>query len=231
MSDPTVGFFNPSDIVGLEGWEVQSDNETMAQDRAQGLDKHGDEEKSQLHNKRITRQIVLKCFATTGNLSLPKGGLVLESGDHLDGWALAKVPTDWPTLTLNLHKHDNGTSHEEGSCRTYTPSLTVAAGFGVERTPGGFALGIGDTAIGMAGFTYSLQVTHQDELDGVGNWLAGENRDGAESVEIQLTGKGATITPIAGWDKPGAGDARSNTAAETDSASYVHHLKFDAPAE
>lgn len=225
---PVVSFFNPADLLSLATWEVQSDTVATPAERLQGLDATGDEAASALVNKRINTTLVLKCFETSGNLALPVPGTVTSTGHHVDSIALRLSPNDWPTLTVVLHKHDNGATHAEGSCRTYTPTLTIAAGRGIPRAGTGFTLGAADTAVGLASFDYSVSVTHQDEVGDTGNWLAGENRDGMETVQIGLTGKGASITAPAGWDKVDGGDARGNTAAETETASYEHHVAADA---
>lgn len=231
-----ITFFNPSDLSGLldTSWEVQGDSHTPSSDRASSLKSTGDEAVSKLYNAKIAYSVDAECHAETGDLVLPAPGTVSATGFHLDGFTLAPQPTGWPKITLNIHKHNAGSSHVAASCRIYTPTLTIAAGYGINRAGLGFALGVGDTAIGIQSVSYSVEVTHEDVPGDEGDWLAGENRDGVEKFSLTTTGKGATITAPTdathAWDKLSQPAPRSNTSADSETFEYEHHIEFTAPA-
>ena len=225
----TVGFFNPSEQLGLDAsWILQSESPSDTSQRASGTAADGDEAASETFDPKTTITCEFKCFTATGNLTVPKVGTVTAGGYHIDNWTVSYSPTDWPTISVSAHKHTGTTgTHGSASCRTYTPSADLAAGWGISRTVAGWALAEGDTAIGIASAEYSISVTHQDELGEAGEWLAGENRDGAETFKLGLTGTGATVTAPAGWDKLEDGTSKSNQAAGTQSLSWEHHVDHD----
>lgn len=225
----TVGFFNPSEQLGLDAsWELQSEAPSSTSQRASGLGSDGDEAASKLYDPKTAITCKFKCFSASGDLTVPPAGTVTAGGFHIDSWTVTYSPTDWPSISVTAHKHTGTTgTHGVGDCRTYTPSVDLPAGWGISRTVAGWALAEGDTAIGIASAEYSISVTHQDELGEAGEWLAGENRDGAETFKLGLTGAGATVTAPAGWDKLEDGTAKSNQAADTQSLSWEHHVAFD----
>ena len=131
---------------------------------------------------------------------------------------------------MNAHKHETGTNHETGSCRTYTATVTIAAvAFGVPADLGGVALASGAT-VDFRSATYTLGVTHIYEPGRSGEQLAGENHDGVETLEIEFTG-GATADDYEiedGWTNDQKTTTPSNTAATTTSLNLIHHLINDA---
>lgn len=229
----TVSFFAPSTTLEnvVSGGTLQSFNPSKSWERAQGLDKDGDEAASKTHGARSAGAAVFKFFAASGSISLPAPGTVTTDGWHIDSFSLRLSNADWPELTLQVHKHE-GTrgSHNVGSCRTYTPTLTVTAGFGIVMNSGaiagtGFTLSPADT-IGVTSLEYGMSVTHLDENGSDGDWLAGENRDGVETLTIQTVGKGAVTAP-SGWDQTSDNKTDSNQAADTESWEFVHHVQKD----
>lgn len=227
-----VGFFNPVDLFAIGGdWEVQTGpSPKTSRQRAQGLKSTGDEAASKLYDEKKTVTCVYECFAASGNLTLPSVGTITSTGYHIDKVDLSYT-TKWPKMTVSGHLHGGANNHATDDCRTYTSSLTFPAGWGIPRALAGFALAVGDTAIAWASADYSLSCVHLDEPNPeTGDWLAGENRDGTETMSVTLAGVGATITAPAGWDKTEDGNEQSNQAADTESASYEHHLEFDAVA-
>ncbi len=222
-----VGFFNANDPLTLGGgWEVQTVSKSWTKDRKQGLKKNGDEAASKLNNQTDSLTIEYKNFESEGTLSLPPAGEI-RGGYHLDGLTLRLDPNDWPTLSIPVHKH-MPTTHADDSCRTYTPSIAIDAGFGIPRNGlGGFGVAVGDTGIGFSSFEYSLTLTHVDEPGDQGDWLAGENRDGAETVQIGLIGRGATVSAPVGWDKLSEGEGEGNTNSDSETHSWEHHIEAD----
>lgn len=218
MADKLVPFFNPSDIVGLGGnWIVQENNLAHSLSRAQGLNAVGDESASKTYDGKTVGSVVLECQTETGNLSLPNVGGV--SGGYLvENWSLVYSPTGWPRLTINLHNHDDN-AHADGN--KFAPSLTCPAQFGCPSTLG---FSTTDTDVGVRGITYTLGCQHVDENDGVGAHLAGASRDGAETLAVEFTKVPADMTGPADWDEMGDDEKHGNTAAETASYNWEHHV-------
>lgn len=242
----TTSFFSATDVLalnallGLEGslqWLIQSNSPTTAKDRAFGLDSNGDENAWKEHNKRENRTLVYECHALDGFLTLPKAGYVTAGGYHIDSGRLEYTNAGWPKLTLVTHKHVGTTgSHVKGGCRTYTSTLKLPAQFGipssiVDKTlPDGvvqFAVASAGTA--LRSLSYGLAVQHVDEPGGTGEWFAGENRDGAETLDVTFLGipEDAEITVAADWGTPSDGNGTTNTSSSNRTLQLIRHIKKD----
>ena len=217
-----VNFFNPDALITISGWTRQSSSNGGSKQRAQALDENGDELAYREHGNQKSVTMNFVATATTGNLTLPKIGAILN-GYHVDNFTLTYSQASFPTLSVSAHKHGNA-AHDE--CRTYTPSITAPACFGVPSEFGEFDCG---DDVGMRSLSYSCQVNHVDENDGAGEHLAGDNYDGSETVSIDTTGI-TTITAPSGWTNDSSSESKSNTAAETASASFSHHIQHDVAA-
>lgn len=224
-----VGFFNPVDPFALADWNIQNNSPTRSQERAQALKSDGDECASKTYGAKEEQTATYKGCRITGMLALPAVGTVSADGWHLDSWTLTMSNTDWPELSITMHKHGNGKSHTPASCRLYRPTLQLSVGgMGILRTGlGEFSISAEDMAVGITSVTYGLSVTHVDEAGDDGNWLAGENRDGVETFSITITGVGATITAPSGWDEMTHGRTADNTAADTETYEYEHHVSHE----
>jgi hypothetical protein len=224
----SVEFFNPTNPLPIidAAWVIQMVRPNVQKDRSAGPNADGDEAAAKEHNTRTSINCVYKCYATAGSLSLPKVGVV--SGEyHIDSIRV-DMGADWPTLTVTAHKH-SGSTHAEASCRTYTSSVTIAAGWGVPLQITG-AYVMSDAALGSKSASYQLAVTHVDELDlSTGEWKAGENRDGVETADAEFLGQPSdgNLTVTAGWTTLSSETPDSNTASSTRSISLEHHIAKD----
>lgn len=219
----SAAFFNPTSPFGdLTGWAIQTNNPTTSVTRAQALGSAGDELASKLHDTRtsVSATYVLQ---TATSCKIPKFGEIL-GGYHVDTVAITFSNTAFVTMTATGHKH--GTS-DHPVCRTYTGSLTtIASNFGCPSTLVGLQIPSG---AGVRSYTWSLQGNHQDELGSAGEFLAADNYDGNETVDVELCDSG-TITAENGWDITTASNSLGNTQAETASATAEHHLAHDVAA-
>lgn len=219
-----TAFFNPSDPFGIATgsgvkWEVQTNAPSTTKDRAQALKANGDELASRQYNARTT--VTATYTATAADAPVPKFGAIL-GGYHVDTVALAYTNTGFVAMTLTGHKH--GTSNHP-ACRTYTGSITtVGVLFGCPASPVGCTIPAG---AGIRSVQYSLQGNHIDELGTSGEFLAAENHDGNETVTVELCDNG-TITADTGWDCTSSGNSQGNTAAETSTGTFEHHIQADA---
>lgn len=229
-------FNTPTDLFGISGaeWVLQSGgNKKAAQTRAEDLGSSGDEIAHALHGKKSTGVCVYTASKAVVELHVwPKVGTVTAAGWHIDSISFRKEAAGWGKLTVNGHKHDVGTAHAVGSCKLYSGSLSLAPRFGIARAIGAVVVLDDETVAGIRSMTYGVTCTHQDEPDGDGAQLAGENNNGKETLAVEFTGDvdiAAELTIAAGWDMPSNGnDGETNTSAVTTSIELVRGISADA---
>ena len=243
----TTTFFTPTDVLDLNAlleiaaeadqWEIQDNSPTQSKERASGLDRYGDEKAWKEHGAKESRTLVYECQKAAGLLLIPKAGYVTAGGYHIDSLTVEYTNVGWPKLNVVTHRHMGGTgSHVTGGCRTYTATLKLPAQFGIPSVlvdntlPDGvaqFALASAGTA--LRSLSYGLSVQHVDEPGAAGEWFAGENRDGSETLGIGFLGKpeDAEITVGAEWGTPSDALKDSNTASSNRTLSLVRHIKKD----
>lgn len=232
MAHGTVEFFGPTCPITVgEDWDFQTSGPRQTSSNyLNELGSDGDELRNATHGKKTSWSWTFVNNLDSGNISIPKGGLVSE------GWHLDSIQITWdrqqikPKLTVNAHKHEDGTNHASNSCRTYTASIEIeAVAFGVPPDLGGVALASG-AAVDFRSATYTLAVTHIDEPARDGTQLAGENHDGVETLSVEFTGDATTddYEIETGWTNDQKTTTPSNTAATTTSLNLIHHIKNDA---
>ena len=221
----TLEMFSPVNLIGtVTGWTFQTGGgEREAFDRAQELGDDGDEILNALTNGKKTATLNFVGALSSGNYSWP------EVGAHMNGWHIDQIRITWdrgqirPKMTITVHKHTSGTMH--ATCRTYASSLSgsvAAQAFGCPSTFGtAFALDANSVAA-MRSATLTITAKHVDEPNGSGGNLMGNNHDGSETLEVELTGKSITYTST--WDRTDGGDDPSNTGATTTSMTFEHHI-------
>ena len=243
-----VTFFTPGDpldintLLGLEGsaqWIHQTNNPSKSADRAQGLAANGDEAAWKSHNAKTAGQVVYECFAASGFLTLPGVGII-AGGFHGDNVKLDYNTVGWPRLTVAVHKHDGASSHDDAEggpiCNTFATSLKWPAGFGVPAvitdlaTPAVKQFEMKAAAVGMKTLGYTLSCTHVDETGGTGDWLAGDNRDGVEQIDAEMTGvpEDTDLVIDASWHRATDGSPEGNTAANARKVSISRHVEREA---
>lgn len=220
-------FFNPSDPFGLSGWECQSDDIRTSYQRAQALDRKGNECAHRTYGGQTS--ITIPYVITADNAVIPKVGLVAGSAEvgfwHIDKITVTFTNNDFVKMSIEAHKHEGGSSHAASSCRTYTGSLgAIASQFGCPATICGLTI---PADAGVRSITYTLECNHVDEPGSQGDWLAGDNYDGKETVSVELCDTQA-LTAATGWDLMNKGSNPSNTGATASSGDAEHHLVDDA---
>lgn len=233
-----VGFFNPDGIfaslIGTSVGDVQTTNHSTSQQRASAADKHGDEKNSTLYGGQDSITETFKIYQDSGTFSVSSivPGTV-QDGYHVDNLTVTYTTTDFPEVSISAHKHtdlatgvtSHGTTH-----RKATSSLQLPAGFGACGIAA--LVGVEDASIAVSGATYTLGITHEDAQDCGGAYLASENRDGVETLQVNFVGV-ATISqasgdPMEDWDMTASSIDRSNTAAETSSFTFEkHHTTYE----
>jgi len=220
-------------LVGDMQWIIQNPSPNKKSDRASGLGADGDEVAWKAHNASEQITITYKCFAASGTLTLPKVGTV-ASTYHIDSVKLDYDAAGWPTLTVTVHKHlDASGTHAEDSCRTYATAILFPAQYGIpvslsDATPT-VQLALLSTAVGFKSLSFALTCTHVDETGGTGNWLAGDNHDGVETLDAEFTGipEDADLTIGDGWHNGGDGAPTTNTGASSRKLSLTRHIAHE----
>lgn len=212
-------FFNPaSKFGGFDGWEIQNENPTTGQDRAQALGADGDEIASHLHNTKTTVTESFVCIEDEAEI--PDCGKIV-SGWHIDTVTVTLSNTGFATMSVTGHKH--GTANH-ANCRNYAGTYTeVASMFGC---PDELPCCTIPADAGVRSVTYTKSVNHVDELGSDGEWLAADNYDGTESFQVELCDAPAanTFKAKTGWDATSLGSTRGNTVAETASGTFEKHI-------
>ena len=236
-----VEFFAPDKtILGtLADWELQTGgNPTLTRQRAQALKSDGDELAAAQYGAKIEYSLNYAASRHTGSdgLAIPSVGAILN-GAHVDSVSVAYSQEAFPALTVAAHRHAavDGTAGTHNACRLYKPSVVLPPrAQGVPSTlkdADGTAVFSCPSGIGMASLAYTLEATHSDVPDGDGNQLAGENRDGVEKLEIQLTGRVAVadLAIASGWSLPDSWSlSQSNQEATTTSVTITRHVAHEA---
>lgn len=229
-NEAAQAFFNPSDALSLPGWEIQTDNPATSRQRAQSLGREGDEIASKTFDNRTN--LTANYTATADNAAIPKAGQIV-GGYHIDNITVNFSNTAFVTMTITAHKHG---SSNHPTCRTYTGSLTnISSKFGCPSIPIGTSV---PTGAGVRSCTYTLSCNHVDELGNQGEYLAAENYDGTETMEVELCDTGnitandaiptdATERAARPWTLVTNGHTRGNTQAETSTATVERHIAHD----
>ena len=232
MAHGTVDFFNPTCpiTVGAD-WDFQTSGpKQTAENYVNELGEHGDELRHAKHGKKTSWSWTFVNNLDSGTISVPKAGLV-SAGWHIDSiqivWGRDQIK---PKMTVNAHRHDDGTNHAANGCRTYTATVEIdAVAFGVPADLGAVSLANG-AAVDFRSATYTLGVSHIDEAARDGSQLAGENHDGVETLAVEFTGDATSddYTVDSDWTNDQKTTTPSNTAATTTSINLVRHIANDA---
>lgn len=240
-----VQFFAPEHAIETPAdWELQTGaNPTISRQRAQSLKENGDELHTVQYGAQIAYNENFNAKKYTGDLTIPNAGAI-SSGAHIDTLTVTYSQTGAPTLAVTSHKHATvaGAAEAHDVCRVYEPSVILPArAIGVPsalKFKKGTAGTLTDVftlpaGIGMRSMTYVLQVTHTDVPDGDGNHLAGQNRDGVETLTLEFTGKVAVseLAIDSDWMLPdNDADGMGNTQETTKSITISKHLAYSTTA-
>ena len=231
MANGTINFFASSQAISLSGWTLQTEeNKSFEYAYHNELGANGNEIASTTVPGAIRTSWMYVHDGTSGNLTIPNAGAVIGSSSTL--WHVDELRITWnreqmrPKLTVSGHRHMGGGTHAAGSCRQYAASITVATTtFGVPANLGAVTLAQG-AAVDFRSATYTLRCNHEDETGKNGRWLAGDNYDGAETLEVEFTGSATTddYSITTGWSLTGQNSSAPNTGVSTTSLTLTHHV-------
>jgi len=241
-----VEFFKPQKVVSagvgaLSDWEIQTGgNPSLSRQRSQALNENGDELNAVQYGAKVSysESFTAKTIATTQqktSLDVPAAGAVM-SGAHVDSVDVSYSQTAAPSMSVASHKHAavDGTPSNHDVCRVYTPTVVFPIrAIGVPTTlkdKSNNTIFSTPAGIGIKSIKYGLKVTHVDENDNEGGHLAGQNRDGVETMTLEFTGKVVTseLAIHNSWMLPESdGDSMGNTQSTTKSITISKHIPYD----
>jgi len=223
--------FGVTDVLGLgAGWEPQGSSASSAGTRATASGNDGDIVASTVHNEiesgtatYIYTGALTNFPAATAAASADVGDVVKTNTLLITGYTIDYSPCasgKRPTITFAFR--DGPTA----AVATYVPSLTTQLPTYTALTPvvpDILTIVAGDSETNNA--QYGLSAQFGEDLNKSGEYLAGENFGGEESINLTITGTPTSITST-GWDQtggPGAtvGGDLTNTAYDSNSYSYV----------
>jgi len=215
-----VGFFSPADVLGLGGYNViQRVSAVVDMRRSSAVRDNGDEANFKTFAGKLSVLAVYDYEYESGNISLLSAGAV-SRGYHVDVAKLEYRPNAWPRLSYTLHKH---ASNNHSSCYSFAPTPTFPAQFGIPRSLNVWNMGAADTTIGLRAMIYTITCKHMDEEGEDGSQLVGENNDGIEVLEIELTGVPASLSIASGWVAMQNGIDRAAVSVDRQVLRYERH--------
>ena len=231
-----VKIFDATDALSLGGsdWEVQAGpNPTLTKNRAQALDRNGDEFAHRQYGGKYTASFSYVAKKVTGYLPVPAAGAVID-GWHIDGWTVAYGNEAFPTLSVDCHKHDTSLGGVlDSGCRQYEPSFKVPACWGVPAKIEGAASGVtvfelkASAVVGLRSLSLQLAVNHEDVPGREGEHFASDNRDGTETLSVEFTGDvdlSADATLSADWTDDTLAKSGGNAAVTYSTLTATHHV-------
>ena len=227
-----VRFFDAVDPFNLADWEVQNGpSPSRTKQRAQCLSKHGNELMHTQFGTQDSGTIVYKAKKATGFLTVPNVGLV-SSGWHIDSWTVTYAQKGYVSLSLNVHKHIDGTV--DANCRQYAPTFKVPAVLVGCPTSIPAATGTGtvfaltsNAVVGVRGIVLSMALNHVDEDAANGAHFASDNYDGSETIQVDFCGDvdpETDYTLNSDWTDDNFAKSQGNTVATTSSLTASHHV-------
>ena len=214
-------------------------NPSKQNNKASELGSDGDEIASGEFDAKTSVTCVYGPTAYTGNLTIPAVGQI-KNGHHVDSVSIAYNQQGFPSMTVTGHKHEAGSP--DADCRTYTAKVVLPARkIGVPSalvdtatpTAGDVFKLNAEAEVGMKGLTYTLSCTHVDEPDGDAGHLAGNNHDGVEKIDVEMSGEADSdeYTVGTGWFvETNASGNQGNTTKTTRSISMSKHIAHDVAA-
>lgn len=177
----------------LTGWESKNSNLNTTKSRVTATTSFGDEAAAELHDEKTEASEDLECNNDTNSIPADIGALVEDY--ILTGINIQTSEAAFATMSLSGHNHAQNAHAEEPALRLAAHGITVAKAFGATDFLGGTA---GDNASAISG-SINIQCDHNDQNDGDGNHLVGENCN--FRVEAKTTWVGVpSVAAGDGWD-------------------------------
>lgn len=218
MADKAISYGAIEQPFGeFAGWESKNSNLNVSKTRATATSQYGDEVASELHDEKTEASEDLQCNNDTN--SIPEDIGALEGNYILTGININTSEGAFATMSLSGHNHAQNAHAAEPALRNAAHGLTVAKAFGATDFLGGTA---GDTASAISG-SLNIQCDHNDQNDGDGDHLVGENCN--FRVEAKTTWVGVpSVAAEAGWDVTITTTTDENTGFQKTEVSGIKKL-------
>jgi hypothetical protein len=225
MSAPTFG---TSDKLNLgSDWECQSWTETEAKSRATAVGNDGDVVASSLYNTIVSGTARYIYVGTATNLVTALTSAGVHVGKVKNGFLITGIEVDYSPCASGkrpvvIFTYRSGPTSD---CAVYIPTITLPTFTNsTPYVPDLIPHTDADSEIQTC--TYSLRSDFGFDLGADGEFLAGCNYGGEETISATYVGKPALTTT--GWDvtsSPGTGGGEtSNTSYDTYTYTFVKSL-------
>lgn len=216
MADKTPGGPQATDLFSLGGdFQAQSSTNDDQESVIHALDGNGDVVASDTHGSMNSVSCVYKytgaatLWTTTTSELIPKPGSI-QNSYIVTSVQVDYSPTDWPTVTITGHNHDENA--HSADLETFSPSITLA---GARGCPDLWTNA--DTDSAPTSVTYTIACEHVDVDDGSGDHLAGDTYRGMETISAEYVGTPSLTTT--GWYVSSSNAGDSNTEFDTTAVS------------
>ena len=172
----------------LTGWALNTTDNPSESQRETAHDDTNNVIASELYDKRITINETFRAVARPGGPTVPPN-IGLHNDLPLTGININTTRSDFATMTLTGHEHEDGT--DSGAVRSAAHDITMDQSFGVNLF--GFT--------GLASATESscnIECEHAEVPDADGDTAAGENHNA--TITLSVTSHEGFATAPSGFD-------------------------------
>jgi len=192
MADKAITYGASEGFGAITGWNAKSTKDPTAYDRLTAHDDKGDEAASKLVGEKNEVQSDYECENDTNTIPASIGALV-------NSLILTEISisTSKSAAKMSLRGHNHGANAHAASpaLRTAVHSIAVSKCFGAQD----FMSGTADTNSSVVTGNCTIKCDHNDQDDGDGDHLVGENCNAL--IECVTTWSGIpTVAAEAGWD-------------------------------
>lgn len=208
MAEPVITFGAAEGFGALTGWEAQSNDSNVNSQRANTLDKSGNESASKLYDEKTDVQSSYKADveADPAAPTIPAEVGALVNSLILTSIDITTRGDAFAEMSLSGHNHTANAHTSSPALNKGAHSLTLDSGFGAQDFLGGTA---GDNASCVSG-RVAITCQHNDQIDGSGDHLVGENYDGKIEATSEWVGVPSAAVG-AGWDTTSVVTRTENT--------------------
>jgi hypothetical protein len=192
MADKVITYGASEGFGAITGWNAKKTTDPTAYERLTGHDDKGDEVASKLVGEKNEVSSDYECESDTNTIPADIGALVNSLILTEISLSTSKGPA---TMSLGGHNHGANAHAASPALRVATHGMTITSAFGAKDFLGGTAA----TDSAVVSGTCTIRCDHNDQDDGEGDHLVGENCNAV--IECVTTWSGVPTTAAeAGWD-------------------------------
>ena len=170
----------------LTGWALNTTDNPSESQRETAHDDTNNVLASELYDKRITINETFRAVLRPGGPTVPPN-IGLHDGVPLTGINISTTRSDFATMTLTGHEHEDGTDGGSGDLREAAHGISMDQSFGVNL--------FGFTVSSATESTCNIECEHAEVPDADGDTAAGENHNASITVTITSHEEYATSVP------------------------------------